>query len=306
MLISNRATNILLVAVLAVGIAIVAMLASGARGGPLDPPGAPGSTLPQVEPRIPISQPASGAGFPIIISDPGSYFLTGNIAAPAGKDGIIIAAQRVTLDLNGFVLAGQPSQKGISDDNIDVRADLLIRNGAISGWEDGIWAPFFVRSTFEDLRITGHPGGNVQGIHVGSGNTVRRVTATENGGAGLVIVQQGSYYAGAVTDSNLSGNGTGLTIDANNITVRHNVIDGNATGVSIFNSLSWLEDNDITGNTGYGVVLFGPASSSLNTVVRNFMPFNSSGPVNDLGAGDRIGAITSTASSNDVWSNIAY
>jgi hypothetical protein len=33
MLVSNRATNILLVLVLAVGIGIVAMLASGARGG---------------------------------------------------------------------------------------------------------------------------------------------------------------------------------------------------------------------------------------------------------------------------------
>ena len=45
MLISIRVTNILLILVLAVGIAIVAMLASGARGGPLDPPGAPTSTM---------------------------------------------------------------------------------------------------------------------------------------------------------------------------------------------------------------------------------------------------------------------
>ena len=45
MLISNRATNILLVLILAVSAGIVAMLASGARGGPLDPTGPPASTM---------------------------------------------------------------------------------------------------------------------------------------------------------------------------------------------------------------------------------------------------------------------
>jgi hypothetical protein len=43
--ISNRANTVLLILILAVGIGIVAMLASGARGGPLDPPGAPASTM---------------------------------------------------------------------------------------------------------------------------------------------------------------------------------------------------------------------------------------------------------------------
>ena len=45
MLVSTRATNVLLILVLAVGIAIAAMLASGVRGGPLDPPGPPGPTM---------------------------------------------------------------------------------------------------------------------------------------------------------------------------------------------------------------------------------------------------------------------
>ena len=45
MLVSSRTTNILLVLVLVVGIGIVAMLASGVRGGPLDPPGPPASTM---------------------------------------------------------------------------------------------------------------------------------------------------------------------------------------------------------------------------------------------------------------------
>ena len=49
MLVSKRATNILLILILAVGIGIVAMLATGARGGPLDPQGPPSSTYKSLE-----------------------------------------------------------------------------------------------------------------------------------------------------------------------------------------------------------------------------------------------------------------
>jgi hypothetical protein len=44
MLTSNRTNTILLVLILAAGIGIIAMLAPGARGGPLDPPASPAST----------------------------------------------------------------------------------------------------------------------------------------------------------------------------------------------------------------------------------------------------------------------
>ena len=59
------------------GLFVVAALAGVARGGPLDPPGPPASTLPQVEPRTPIS------ALPFTITQPGSYFLTQNVTASA-------------------------------------------------------------------------------------------------------------------------------------------------------------------------------------------------------------------------------
>src|SRR5438270_4345686 len=79
---------------------VVAALAGVARGGPLDPPGPPASTQPQVEPRTPIS------ALPFTISQPGSYFLTQNLTASAGGDGITVLADNVTIDLNGFALTG--------------------------------------------------------------------------------------------------------------------------------------------------------------------------------------------------------
>ena len=106
MLVSSRATNILLVLLLAVGIGIVAMLATGARGGPLDPPGPPAATLPQVGPRTPISS------LPYTISSPGSYYLTRNLAMGTDTTGITISVEDVAIGLNGFTLSND-SQGGL-------------------------------------------------------------------------------------------------------------------------------------------------------------------------------------------------
>lgn len=304
MLISNRVNTFLLVLLVVMAASMIAILASRSNAGPLDPAGPPSptGTLPQVEPRSPIPPIGWNGTSTIIISQPGSYFLTRNLDG-AGQYPIQIAADRVTLDLNGFTLTGTGSGSAISDNGI-VHTDVVIRNGSLTGWDFAIGGTGLVRSTFEDLRVTG----NANGLEIGSGNTVRRVTATENTYFGVRITQQGSYYAGSVTDSNLSGNGPGgngigLAIQANNITVRNNVIDGNQFGVEVLTGLSWLEDNDITGNVNTGIYL--GAAAHQNTIVRNFITINTI-PVNDIGGGNDVGAFTATASSSDVWSNIVY
>jgi hypothetical protein len=69
--------------------------------GSLTPPGAPAptmKTLAQIEPRTPISSA------PFTISAPGSYYLTTNLTINSG-DGIAIATNGVTLDLNGFSIS---------------------------------------------------------------------------------------------------------------------------------------------------------------------------------------------------------
>ena len=53
MLVSTRTTNILLILVVAVGVGIVATLASNAWGGPLDPPGPLGSTMKSLDVLVP-------------------------------------------------------------------------------------------------------------------------------------------------------------------------------------------------------------------------------------------------------------
>src|SRR5690348_7192989 len=51
--------------------------------------------------------PGDAPGFPVTLSQPGSYRLSGNLTVPdADTTAIQITADSVTLDLNGFTIAG--------------------------------------------------------------------------------------------------------------------------------------------------------------------------------------------------------
>jgi len=97
------------------GIAGAAAVSRLARAGSLDPPPGPvaptGKTTDQIQPRIdllnapPSANVTSDANNQYIINNPGSYFLSANLAITKSV-GIKIVAANVSLDLCGFQLAG--------------------------------------------------------------------------------------------------------------------------------------------------------------------------------------------------------
>src|ERR1700736_1195998 len=100
-----------------------------AQGTLTPPPGAPAPTmrsLDQIEPRTPISSA------PYSINSSGSYYLTKNLTVNSGT-AITIAADGVTLDLNGFTISSTASSPAASaiDINGGVRHDITISNGHI-------------------------------------------------------------------------------------------------------------------------------------------------------------------------------
>ena len=77
------------------------------------------------------------SSLPYSIEAPGFYYVTRNLTAPAGKDGITIKADNVTLDLMGFKVSGPGWVKTAIVLN-GTRKDVEIRNGSLTNWDSCI------------------------------------------------------------------------------------------------------------------------------------------------------------------------
>jgi parallel beta-helix repeat protein len=171
------------------GLAAGAFLASTANAGPLTPPPGPISSTPGPEPRIPINQTNTpgNANTLFRITQPGSYYLEGNITGETGKSGIEIAASGVSLDLMGFELIGVPeSGAGIRAAATGL-TNLTIRGGSIRSW--GAQGINLVAFSHDSSMIEGvHASGNgAGGILAGRNSVVMNCTAVNNGGVGIQV-----------------------------------------------------------------------------------------------------------------------
>ncbi len=169
---------------------LLAMLAgaTGAIAGDLNPPAgsvAPTmKTLDQVESRIAIPGGVNPAKF--TITQPGSYYLTGNRLHTQGNIGqsIQIMVSDVTLDLNGYAITvtnASGAQYAIADRGDDGSAGsfgIVIKNGVISGagYDDGgINLSYTFGARVENVSARGITGGT--GIYIGEGGLVTDSTA---------------------------------------------------------------------------------------------------------------------------------
>jgi len=229
--------------------------------------------------------PGDTPGFPVTISQTGSYRLAENLIVPdAVTTAIHITADHVTLDLNGFsiigptICTGNPTTCNTSGGGVGIHAGdfqagtipargVNVRNGTVRG------------IGFHGVRL------------MGDGAVVERVRTIGNGGPGIVVGN------GAVIDSMAFNNG-GVGIIA--LTARGNVADGNGSvgifmrdgGVAAGNSSNSNNGDGIsatkatvTGNTvidnkGYGILANCPSSIVGNTVVGNLR-----GGIQPAGAG---------------------
>lgn len=100
--------------------------------GPLTPPGAPGpgmKSLTEIDAKLERRIPLSAA--PATISTPGSYYLTGSFTVPSGT-ALIITADDVTLDLNGFTIGSSAASPGGFAILLNgALSNVTIRNGCI-------------------------------------------------------------------------------------------------------------------------------------------------------------------------------
>jgi parallel beta-helix repeat protein len=237
--------------------------------GPLTPPGAPAptmKTLDQVAPRIPVNSTTTPGDATSVfkITQPGSYYLTGNITGVSGKNGIYVTAGNVTLDLMGFDLVGVAgSLDGIHVDNLAASVNYAVRNGSVRNWGgDGIELNVQGKHRVSDIRVLNNGGngilcnsGVVDGcVAFGNGAfgvlatsaIVSHTTANSNGGTGI--------KAAIITDCTASSN-TGDGLDASTGAVTHceASVNGGAGIIGDFGTV--VTGCSVIANTGNGITL---------------------------------------------------
>lgn len=186
--------------------------------------------------------PGDAPGFPVTISQPGSYRLMGNLTVPDGNTtAIVVTHPRVTLDLNGFAIQGPVVSSGAgsaltctgrsanwySGAGVVVQLPahtagaVAVSNGTIAGLGGigalGIDPSYTLRQALvvRDLRLAGNGRGGMWGAA-----EVRDTVAEYNCGHGV-------YYAAAVRDSTSRHNAlTGIA----SASVRFVTAYGNGTG----------------------------------------------------------------------------
>jgi hypothetical protein len=190
--------------------------------------------------HIQFNQPAlSISGFPFVISVPGSYIMTGNLAAPSPLHGIHVTVDNVTIDLNGFVLSGGG---GGSTGIIASGKGLTVRNGTIEGFGIAISAPSDCKLT--DLKISD----NGQGV-TGAQRCLIAGNRIVDSSVGFAIEALDSRIEDNVIENNA---GAGIMSSAGSAIIR-NRIANNAQGGIVDNGGAKIEDNVISGNGQFGI-----------------------------------------------------
>lgn len=200
--------------------------------------------LNQVEPRVPVNAVTTpGNGDAVFrITQPGSYYLTGNIVGVAGKEGIQIESDNVSLDLSGFVMQGAPG----SDNAIRVVSaskGIAVRNGTIRGWgKSGVLG--FSACIVEDLVVHANAG---DGVDLGARSVVRRVTAFDNQERGIAVDLESQVVDCIAANNTQLGISGGAGIQIINCRADGNGIDGIATAMNAFISGCSATRNGRTG-----------------------------------------------------------
>jgi len=176
----------------------------------------------------------AAGGFPYVITQPGSYKLSGNLTPASNVDAIHINSNGVTLDLNGFTIGsascvpdtcGASTAYGVTTGNTHAYYNITVRNGTISGMGAGVYIDGD-SATVEDLHIRNMTNNGVTITLVGGGATasvIVRHNTIDGTRTGLVV--SGSALA---TDNAFSYNLLGASIgDEFSSTVTSALVAGN-------------------------------------------------------------------------------
>ncbi len=227
--------------------------------------------------------PGDEPGFPVTLSQPGSYRLAGNLTVPdADTSAIVITASGVTLDLNGFSIAGP----------------LLCTGGPAvtcpaTGKGNGIETANAPAASPRGVRVF---NGSVRGMGLmgillsGDGSSVEHVIGEQNAGGGMSVAGNVSQSAATrngsfgiiglnVRDSNAVQNvGDGIIVDSGGVATGNVSSANGGLGMAVFNGTA-------TGNTIFVNTMFGIRANCPSALIGNTIVGNSGGTIDAQGTG---------------------
>lgn len=181
---------------------------------------------------------------------------------PQDVGGVVIAADGITLDLNGFAILGPPVLESFGVVPIGVKLntqnDVTVKNGVVRGFKSG-------------LSISG-----------GRNNTVTGITSMENGLEGGINAAGIEVWAPSA-DNSIIGNTfvnnvigialigpSGSSSDLGNH-IASNTVRNNVMGIVVGMGGTTLLRNDVSNNRDGGIAVFGSPNTFLdrNTVSEN-------------------------------------
>jgi hypothetical protein len=218
--------------------------------------------------------PGDTPGFPVTISVSGSYKLSGNLTVPDGNTGaIVITADFVSLDLNGFsiigpvVCSGGPPVTSCTQFPVDGangifsqnHNGLTISNGTIRGMgSSGIFLPFANSNRIVNIQAFSNAS---EGIGVGGPQNaiVSECIAMNNGGVGIEA------------EGTLSGNIAIGNRSDGFLTFFSTVVNNTATlnGGYGINGGGTISGNTSSQNVGGGIVAKCPSVVAVNSLAQN-------------------------------------
>ena len=269
--------------------------------GSLTPPGPPTptmKTLQQIEPRIDLQNApgsavtTSDANYHFIITQPGSYYLSGNLGVTK-SNGIQINAEGVTLDLNGFQISRTSGTGGTGVEISATSHRAVLRNGSIKGFSHGVDTLFATATArgcaFRDLGVSGC---TLYGIIAGTGSTLESCRVHDNSGVHVIEAGPGSSLSNCTAYNNTGNSGlfAGPGSSFSNCTASNNTV---SYGINAGNGSS-LSNCTASNNTGvYGIV------TSYGAILSNCAAsFNQSSAALSGGIGTGAGCTLTSCASN--------
>ncbi len=209
-------------------------------------------SLDQVEPRRLI------ASLPVVITNPGSYYVSANLVGETNQNGITIDADNVDLDLNGFSLIGSTNNPleanatlhGILIDDDPIHTKITIRNGVIHNWGlNGIRGILAVDCSILGVYVTYNGDSvNYDGIAAGAGWILSDCVLRFNGGSGITTTGSTIIRRSIARQNDLHGMNVSSESRITDCHVSYNKMDGIRAGTD-----SMIRDCTIISNTSNGL-----------------------------------------------------